>query len=1537
MILPTQPIPEEKPVDIIVAEKNVPIEWNIGDIILDTYEVRDIFTSGGMGNVYRVHHRGWNMDLAVKSPKQEALNDRNVQNFIRECETWVSLGLHPHIVSCYYVRNLGGIPRIFAEFVDGGSLRDWIDQGKLYEVGQQEALKRILDIAIQTAWGLQYAHEQGLIHQDVKPANILMTPEGIAKVTDFGLAKARSVIGEVTTPGKNQTLMASFGGMTPAYCSPEQAAKRTLTLRTDVWSWAVTVLEMFTGEAFWLGGQFAGQALEEYQRSRSTRSELPVIPEEIFNFLRECLTIDLNKRPATVMEVADRLTSCYPAITGQRYARQYPTTLQMMADSLNNKAVSFIDIGLYHEAKITFDDLLKTNPNHLEGLYNRSLLEWRTGQITDEQVVREFEAFASTFPNDWRVKLYLGYLHIERGDRQSALDILREINRGATNDTRFMEALENAAKLTDRQERQLPNTEGSTIFELLPEHWFCFSGWKDNSLRIIDLESGEHTKVFQGFKGLGVQSIVILPDGFTAFSTGEDGRIRQWDMKKGRCTRLLEDHTGPVTALVVLKNQILISGGDDKTIRYWDIQTGMCIQNIPLKDFSQIFSLAVSSQGDYLFVGGTKVVVLDAKTGEIVREFAWEIPYGDFNNLVLSVAFCSQRNIALVGTYQNGAFILDLTGGSRRFLKGSDEGLILPDQIMSVGISTSGKYGLIVNAQGLTSLWDLELGIKLYKFPNWHTTEVAFSPDEKFAAIGAYIFPLEPFLSEIKSYSNRPFQELPSRDYFRKFHRRKASVREVCFSPVSRAVAVGDNEGYIELWQLGEMNGTGSLIFEVDSRQGLDQSEETGFDGHGGKINDVAITHDGKWAFTASEDKTARLWNLEQGKCVRVISHTAGVTSVAISDDGNFGLSGGNYENPCIYLWNLRSGEQLQVFKGHKGTISALTYLNTSNSFLSGCSDGSLRIWDANTGLCSDVLIGHTKGIKAVAISEDKSFAVSGGDDNKLVGWNIPSRKPLFTFEQHGFNISHLALCMKQGICIMADNDRIIRVVKLDSGKCLRTFSLDAFSGIQGIAIRDHQSVVVSTSSAGFKDIPLSQYEAMPYLVIRPQSSFDAAANQTKYRELISLAQQALYSNQVSRAAEYITEANNISGYEDSAEWIREWDRVCDKGVRLNLEKIVLLKSLPVLKPRRVIFSSDDRFVFIPAQIWDLKRFEVIRGYKNRTPEGIYLSHDVFSLYPDFKKGLFAGMDPKRKWENSLLVMVDMQNWKTIRILEGHTDSIKGISISPDGTYALSGSKDNQIRLWNLETGKCLKVMAGHQETIESLVFSPEGQFGISASRYLYEGGIMIWNLETGKLHREIKISPLPGYVDEYLSYVNGLAISENGKHLIALISNRVLYIFDCKTTKQIAAITGNNIVSTLEQFGVKSNDLFAGSTLNLIMPIYRPGLQGYISPSGKRAIITSDNASQQLVALKWNCEFPTISNWDQGALPYLESFLKVHPPFHQGLVFKKTRYNWNEQDFKGLLQKLAYYGYGWLRPEGVQHQLEKMAREWKRPQSLLG
>jgi serine/threonine protein kinase len=285
--------------------------WNVGDVILDLYRVIDTLGEGGFGTVYKVRHQGWNIDLAVKSLKPEIVAAAGgVENFEREAETWVNLGLHPHTVSCYYVRRIESSPLVFAEYVAGGSLHDWIEQRRLYDGGAAASLQRILDIAIQFAWGLHYAHEQGLIHQDVKPANVMLTPDGVAKVTDFGLANERAIatilnssltkegqrgsasdsLGDssaASTPGYANaglrpasltgSLMVAGGGvMTPGYCSPEQANKETLTRRSDLWSWGLSVLEMFQGERTWPVGTIAAQALENYLE---TGLEDPVAPD----------------------------------------------------------------------------------------------------------------------------------------------------------------------------------------------------------------------------------------------------------------------------------------------------------------------------------------------------------------------------------------------------------------------------------------------------------------------------------------------------------------------------------------------------------------------------------------------------------------------------------------------------------------------------------------------------------------------------------------------------------------------------------------------------------------------------------------------------------------------------------------------------------------------------------------------------------------------------------------------------------------------------------------------------------------------------------------------------------------------------------------------------------------------------------------------------------------------------------------------------------------------------------------------------------
>jgi serine/threonine protein kinase len=167
--------------------------------------------------------------------------------------------------------------------VEGGSLSRWIRTRKLYEGGHHAALLRILDFAIQFSWGLHYAHEKGLVHQDIKPPNVLINEQETVKVSDFGLSKARAVAGE--KPDPYHSAFVSSGGITPAYCSPEQSQGLPLSRRTDIWSWGISILEMFCGEPPCRYGLEAADVLSRYSHSKISDPSIPRMPEEIAELL----------------------------------------------------------------------------------------------------------------------------------------------------------------------------------------------------------------------------------------------------------------------------------------------------------------------------------------------------------------------------------------------------------------------------------------------------------------------------------------------------------------------------------------------------------------------------------------------------------------------------------------------------------------------------------------------------------------------------------------------------------------------------------------------------------------------------------------------------------------------------------------------------------------------------------------------------------------------------------------------------------------------------------------------------------------------------------------------------------------------------------------------------------------------------------------------------------------------------------------------------------------------------------------------------
>lgn len=259
--------------------------------VLGDYKLLKKLGQGGMGTVFKAHHTSLERDVAIKVLSKDLANKPGfVQRFQREAKAMAKLD-HPNILRCYDVKEERGCHYLAIEFVEGGSLEDWYKKLGAFEIG--DALHAVITVAR----ALEHAHEQGLIHRDIKPDNILLTKKGVIKVADLGLAKGTDDNLGLTKTGT--------GAGTPLYMAPEQARDaKNVDGRCDIYALGVMLYVFLTGQAPFQGATLV-EVIEAKEKGKfkPIRSFNPEVPERVDLIVDKMLAKDVKHRYATCTEV----------------------------------------------------------------------------------------------------------------------------------------------------------------------------------------------------------------------------------------------------------------------------------------------------------------------------------------------------------------------------------------------------------------------------------------------------------------------------------------------------------------------------------------------------------------------------------------------------------------------------------------------------------------------------------------------------------------------------------------------------------------------------------------------------------------------------------------------------------------------------------------------------------------------------------------------------------------------------------------------------------------------------------------------------------------------------------------------------------------------------------------------------------------------------------------------------------------------------------------------------------------------------------
>jgi len=1255
-----EPAPARKVIQLSPAPDSASSKsmWKVGDLIEGKYEVTAIAGQGGMGVVYKIHHREWNIDMAVKTPLPALVKDAAAKaRFLREAQIWVDLGLHPNLVQCWYVRELSGLPRVFVDYLGGGSLKDWFQKGRIGP-GKWAG---IIDLMVQACDGLGYAHERGVVHRDIKPGNMLMREDGQLCITDFGLVKVAGVediesdeprpqgsgMHDIVTSDLTRTGL-SLG--TPQYGAPEQWGKaRHVDARADIYALGITLYELCCGRRPFDEsgkGEPAQVIIARHLSVRppDPRSHRKDLPAPLAELALKCLEKDPAKRPQTLKDVRDALAAAHAKILGTPLERETPEIAESRASGLNNRAVSMWDLGQPAQAEAAWREALELDPRHPESIYNSSLLAFRAGRITDFDAVNQLREAAKT---QRKAHLYLGYLFLETCNPLDAEKALQEAldpeiaDPTISGDGHAWRALGHAKlaleKYRDAEAAYLKALQLIPVDDIAK---LCASQARACQRarlgRCLHPNIGP-ARVIEDRIG-SVRAIAVAPDGRSLFSDGALNSVCQFELPTGRQANNFSGHTKQVLCVAPTPDgKHLICGGEDSILRMWTLDTGFIVDDFYGKGhIGSINALAVSADSSTAITGGSdkSVRVWELGKGTLLRTL-W-----GHDESVTCVAFSPGEKLIVSGGSDATIRVWEMPSGKNIALLKSQ---LTP--LKALVFAPDGKHLYSAGSDGRLLKWDCQSWVPVCEFKGHRGTV------NSLALVPA---PANPMGTASLTTSGI------------------ISMNAATAALIAgRFLISGGDDNTLRIWDTNN----GHCLRTIT--------------GHQGAVNAVAVTPDATQAVSgASENlgRPLRLWNLELDRYTRdpsVSDPYAGNLVVCRVESQDKSQSSSrqfktalqnalsSYENAqyaASYAW-LKKARKVEGYERDPRALAlnaqlcaklplksiAAAYLrneiegrhphgfravvfaaNGQRAISAGRNDKALDTWDLSTGTFVRALEGHKQAVEAIAITPDSASIVSASSDFTVGLWDAVKGQLRQTLQGHRGEVNALSISRDGRVAATVSSDCSIKLWDIASGRCIKTLAPDDGSDEPFVAVR------------------------------------------------------------------YLPDSRGVvTGGRDGS--VRLWSTVTGKCTRTFDGHSGAILDLAVLLDRPQFLSAGEDKTL---RLWNLENGQnlwIARDGQSRF-HSLAMSVDNRFVFSGGMEGL-----------NSMVKIWEAASGKLLHSICPHTKGISCLALSSDNCHLLTGSEDKYLRVWDLEwellSTDPLSALTGQAVKISGVMQASSGAF----------------------------------------------------------------------------------------------------------------------------------------------------------------------------------------------------------------------------------